>query len=196
MLRPLDLRLSGTLLAIAGASAILVVVLSETVNDDFFYGIAATGLLTVLGLPALPAVQPGKGARVATRLVVFGLAVVMAIVALVGLATALTSFDPDDSSWPFPILLVGFVATIVGLLVLGISILRGSTLPRPLGALLAFALPLGLLIDTATGAIDGEEEATAYGFWVGVGGFGLGLLLLGLALRSRASEPTPPAEPA
>lgn len=196
MLRPLDLRLSGTLLALAGAIAMLVVLLAEAVDDDFFYGIAATGLLAVLGLPALSTVQPGKGARVGTRLVVFGLAVVMAIVAVVGLATALTSFDPDDSNWPFPFLLVGFAATVGGLLTTGISILRGSTLPRALGALLAFALPLGLLIDIATGAIDGDEEATAYGFWVGVGGFGLGLLLLGLALRSRAARPAPVAEPA
>ncbi len=184
MLPSFSTRTSGTLLAFAGVVGAVALVLTEAVSDDLFFAMAGLGLLALLGLPAVRAVDRAMPTRIGVGLAVAGLAILTGILVLVGLAVALTDFDPDEAGWAFAILLIGFGATIVGLFVLGVSILVGRSLPRAIGALLAFALPAGLLIDVATGAID-DEEATAYGFWVAIGGLSLGLLLLGLALRSR-----------
>jgi peptidoglycan/LPS O-acetylase OafA/YrhL len=91
---------------------------------------------------------------------------------------------------------VGFFGTIIGVLLLGIALIRANVMNRWASWLFTIGLPLGLIVDLATGAFFEENGDTPeFGFFIGPPLFCIGLVWLGYGMwkrRGEASEPGPP----
>lgn len=94
------------------------------------------------------------------------------------------------------LLAVGFFGTVIGVIVLGAAMIRANVLNRWAAWLFTIGLPLGLIIDMATGAFFEENGDTPeVGFFVGPPLFCIGLIWLGYEMwkgRGTATEPAAP----
>jgi len=177
---------------VAGPLLIAAVFLSELVHDQFFYLVGLVMLLLLVALPALHARQAGRSGRlglVGFVLAMIGAAILTALFAVVGVAESLFGFDPDEAEFLFLILVVGFFAFLIGIVLFGIDTARAGVLPRWSGVLVALGLPLALVLDIITGAFFDGEEATPWGIYIGFPIFAIGLIWSGYALWSGRSNP-------
>jgi hypothetical protein len=172
----------------AGPVLIAAAFLSELVHDQLFYLVGLAMLLLLLALPALHARQAGRSGRLGLAgfvVAMIGAAILTVLFAAVGVAELLLGFDPDEADFLFPILVVGFFAFLIGIVLFGIDTARVGVLPRWAGVLFALGLPLALVIDIITGAFFDGEETTPWGIYIGFPIFAIGLIWLGYALWSR-----------
>ncbi len=180
------IRWGGIAAMVAGALVIVLVLLSEVLPEGFFFVFILVFLLLVvalLGLHARQAGRSGRLGRIAFVVAMIGAGALLVLFAVVGVAQAIFGFNPDESAAVGVLLLVIFIAFIVGIVLFGIATFRAAVLPRWAAVLFAFGLPAGLVIDLLTGAFF-EEEATSWGFYIGPPAFAIGLLWLGYALWS------------
>ncbi len=96
-------------------------------------------------------------------------------------------FDPDASDVVGLVLFVAFIAFMVGIVLFGIATARAGVFPRGAALLLTLGLLGGLVIDLLTGAFF-DEDATQWGYFVGLTVFAVGLIWLGYTLRSERGE--------
>ena len=187
-------RRSGIAAMLAGAILIADVLLSEFVIEQLFYLLGLVLLLLVVALPGLEAAQGGRDGRLGRAgfvLALVGAATLAMLFAAAGVAEGLLGLDPDASQALGPVLAVGFVALVAGVLLFGIAALRAGVLPRAAVSLFVASLPLGVAIDMATGAFfegDGASSTPEIGYWVGIPAFGIALIWLGYALMSSLGE--------
>jgi hypothetical protein len=168
---------------VAGPLLIAAVFLSELVHDQFFYLVGLVMLLLLVALPALHARQAGRSGRlglVGFVLAMIGAAILTVLFTVVGVAEGLFGFDPDEAEFLFLILVVGFFAFLIGIVLFGIDTARA-------GVLVALGLPLALVLDIITGAFFDGEEATPWGIYIGFPIFASGLIWSGYALWSGRS---------
>lgn len=135
------------------------------------------------------ALDPAPG-RVGTAGIV-GAATGLAAMGLgIGIEVASMSAGGGEVVLGHAILLIGFLVSIAGGLVTGITVLRGrrDTRARAAGWLLVLALPLGIGIGALGSAVAPENDAV---FWAALTiPTGLAWMLLGSALRS-TEHPAP-----
>lgn len=94
------------------------------------------------------------------------------------------------------LLAVGFFGMVIGVILLGAAMIRAKVLNRWAAWLFTIGLPLGLVIDMATGAFFEESGDTPeVGFFVGPPLFCIGLIWLGYEIwkgRGATAEPAAP----
>ena len=112
-----------------------------------------------------------------------GLVVALAVVFLLWDAVG----DPGEPAWANVLWLIGFLAFLVGIVLLGIGTALARRFPPAAPLLMLGGLMAALLIDMATGAFfEDEPTTTEWGFFVGIPLFGLGWTWMGYALRNHA----------
>ncbi len=180
-------RWGGPAAILSGALLIVLVLLSEVAPDGFFYLVILVLLPLVVALYALHARQAGRSGllgRIGFVVALIGTGGLAVLFAAVGVAEALSGFDPDEGPAALGLLLfLLFLTFMVGMVLFGIATIRAGVLPRIAAVLFAFGLPAGFLIDVLTGAFF-DEEATPWGFYIGPPAFAVGLIWLGYALWS------------
>jgi hypothetical protein len=141
-------------------------------------------LLLLIGLAGLRALSSGAYGRLAN--VGFLVSFLALALMFIGNAVEIASltFSGSESSLGHSIFLIGFLVLLVGSILLGIAIVRTRRDPssRVGGPLLVGALPLGIVLAVALGAI---APRTDLGFWAAITvPYGVAWLLLGYALMS------------
>jgi len=109
------------------------------------------------------------------------------VFAVVFVAETFFGFDPDASALVGVVLFVAFIAFLVGIVLFGFATAKAGVFPRGVALLLTLGLLGALVIDLLTGAFF-EEDATQWGYFVGLPVFAVGLIWLGYALRSGREE--------
>ena len=157
-----------------------------------FVGVAASYWIFAVLPPALivaglVALRRALGAD-AGRVGVVGLALAMAGTAAMalgnGIEVASISFGGGEVSLGHALLLIGFLVSIVGGVLLGIVVFRrrADALSRTAGLLMALALPIGIGIGVLGSAVDPDNDAW---FWAAIAvPTGIAWVLLGTSLRS------------
>jgi hypothetical protein len=178
------MRWSGMAAILAGALLIVSMLLTELVAEGFIY------LFALVALPGLHARQDGRSGLLG--LIGFVAALIGAVTffvlfAVVFVAETFFGFDPDASAVVGAVLFVAFIAFLVGIVLFGIATARAGVFPRGAALLLALGLLGGLVIDLLTGAFF-DEDATQWGYFVGLTVFAVGLIWLGYTLRSERGE--------
>ncbi len=188
-------RNSAVALLAAGVLAIVGVPLFELFEDWGFFAHLVSLALLLLGLPGLRAAQQGRDGRVgrAGMLVALVGAGLLLLAFVIGILAELFGGNPDELPFLGPLLLLGLLALIVGVVLLGAGMLRARALPAAVVFLFILGLPLALVIDLATGAFEAEEGQgpPQFGFYIGFPLWGLSLVLLGVLLRRGAAPPEP-----
>ncbi len=190
------IRWSGPAAMAAGALLIVAFLLTEFVADDFFYLIGLVFLLLLVALPGLQARQAGRSGllgRIGFFASLLGTAFLVILFAVVGVAEAFLGFDPEGNAIAGLILIVSFIAFMVGVILFGIATARAGVLPRLAAVLLALGFPLALAIDMLTGAFSSEEESFPLGPIIGFPIFAAGLIWLGYALWSEKASAAQPS---
>lgn len=181
------IRWSGPAAIAAGALLIVAFLLSSFVADGFFYLFGLVFLLLLAALPGLQARQSGRSGllgRIGFLMALIGVALLGVLFAVVGMAEIFFGFDPDERAFLGLLLVVGFFASFVGIILFGIATARADVLPRGAALLLTLGLPLALAIDILTGSFFGEGEQAGWGMFIGFTIFGVGLMWLGYAAWS------------
>ena len=184
------MRWSGMAAILAGVLLIVSMLLTELVAESFFYLFALVFLLLAVALPGLHARQDGRSGllgRIGFVAALIGAVAFVVLLAVVGVAENFFGFDPDASDVVGLVLFVAFIAFIVGIVIFGIATARAGVFPRAAGLLLALGLLGGLVIDLLTGAFF-DEDATEWGYFIGLTAFAVGLIWLGYTLRSERGE--------
>ncbi len=181
------IRWSGPVAMAAGALLIVTFLLTEFVADGFFYLIGLVLLLLAVALPGLQARQAdhsGLLGRIGFFVSLLAVAFLVVLFAVVGVAEAFFGFEPEENAVAGLILMVSFIAFMVGVILFGVATARAGVLPRLAAVLLALGFPLALAIDMLTGAFSSEEEVFPLGPIIGFPIFAAGLIWLGYALWS------------
>lgn len=167
-----------------------------TLPEEFFFILALPmAFFLLIGLPGIRARQEGRETAIGKVGYVVMAASLAVLTILFGVASYVTAILKEDvetflPDWLESFLAIGFFGTLIGALLFGIGLViaRGFG-PLP-SWLFLIALPLGLLIDVATGAFFQENGDTpAYGFYVGVPLFGIALIWMGVKLLSGHGTP-------
>lgn len=141
-------------------------------------------VLILAGVTALRRTLGGTVGRIGTTgLVIAGLGYA-AMAAGNATEVASISFGGDTVAWGHALLLVGFLVSIVGGIVLGIVVFRRrrEALARAAALLLTLAFPVGLGIGFVGSAVDPNNDAW---FWAAIAvPTGIAWVLLGASLRS------------
>jgi hypothetical protein len=149
-------------------------------------------VLLLVGLSRLRAgLADGGGRLAASGVVVSGLAL-LAMVVGNGTELATLTFSGRESDLGHSAFLIGFLALVVGSLLLGIALLRGRREPlvRWAGAVMAGMVPLGIGLGVLLNAV---APHTDLGFWAAITvPYGVAWVLLGRSLsasgRTRTAE--------
>jgi hypothetical protein len=190
----LSIRRSGLAAIVAALLLVFTFFLGERLglSESYFIVFGLLVLLSLLAaLPGLRAAQKGRDGALGMSgywIAVIAITILSILFAVAAFAWLALAQDPEEAlpGWLEVFLPIGFVGTVLGLLIFGIGAIRANVLPRWGAILFTIGLPLGLAIDIATGAFFEENGTTPeVGFYVGPPLFAIGLIWLGYALWSR-----------
>ena len=183
-------RFGGMAAILSGLLVGLWVITSALDYDLFLAFVPAGVILLVLSIPAMHSIQQGRHG--AAGKVGYGLLmaagsvlVLMFLFAVIAEGVMGQSIEDDFAALDtiFPIVFFVFLG---GLILFGIASAVAGVLPRLAVIAFMLALPVGLVIDVATGAMDQDEAGI--GFYIGIGLLSLSLLWLGSFLWSRSAQ--------
>jgi len=183
-------RFGGMAAILSGLLVGLWVITSALDYDLFLAFVPAGVILLVLSIPAMHSIQQGRHG--AAGKVGYGLLmaagsvlVLMFLFAVIAEGVMGQSIEDDFAALDtiFPIVFFVFLG---GLILFGIASAVAGVLPRLAVIAFMLALPVGLVIDVATGAMDQDEAGM--GFYIGIGLLSLSLLWLGSFLWSRSAQ--------
>lgn len=183
----------GGMLAMLSGLLIGLWAITEALDYDLFFALVpAAVIFLVLSIPSMHTVQQGKhgtAGKIGYGLLmaagaVFALMFVFALIVEVGMGQSIEDDFPMLET-VFPIVFFVFLG---GLILFGIGSAVAGVLPRLAVIAFMLALPVGLAIDTATGAM--EQDETGIGFYIGMGLLSVSLLWLGWFLWTRSAPST------
>jgi hypothetical protein len=140
----------------------------------------------LLGMRSAQGGSDGAVGKTGLVIAVIGLAILTILFIIGGFTELVLGRNVEDlPGWVEAFLPIGFLGSIIGLAIFGIGAIMAKVLPRWGAVLFTIGLPVGAVIDIATGAFFEENGDTPQvGFFVGPPLFLIGLLWLGWTLWS------------